>query len=500
MIQEGNFFELSPNAGALVESLRAFGYNLETAIADLIDNSITANAKSIWLSSHWDGQNSSLLILDDGKGMNADELKEALRPGSKNPLEERDNNDLGRYGLGLKTASFSQCRRLTVASKSQSSEKIHAFCWDLDLINKTNKWLLIPLSPETLPEIDSLARLGQGTLIIWQNLDHLVSSARVDDGIALGHFERKINGVKEHLEMVFHRFMSGRNKIQFYVNDLLLKPWDPFLLNEDATSCLNTETYSILGQKFTVTPYVLPHHSKISAETHRMAEGPKGWNAQQGFYIYRNKRLIVAGDWFGFYRKEEHYKLARIQIDLPNSMDHIWNLDVKKSKASPPPDVRKEIKAVADKTRKRASEIYRHRGKQIGRKTSQASVHAWDKKVKHGKVFYKVNRKHPMVLELLNKLRSEERKSMGNLLTLLEETIPISSIFIQSTEAPESHAAPFELIPDAEIKKVIYQYYRALRNNGFSHVQAIGNLRANEALGAFEIVINQLAIEDNHEP
>lgn len=484
---------LAPNAGAMVESLRAFGYNLETAIADLIDNSITAKAKKIDLFSDWDGATSSLLLLDNGQGMSQTKLREALRPGSRNPLEDRHLSDLGRFGLGLKTASFSQCRQLTVASKEKNASEIYAYCWDLDLINQTNKWLLLPVKVDDIPGIHRLREQESGTLVVWQKLDHLVGSSANDDEVALEHFRHKITGVKEHIEMVFHRFMTGAGKIEFFVNGFPLRPWDPFLLNETATQALGNERYGVNNKFFEVSSYVLPHHSKISADVHKRAEGTQGWNAHQGFYIYRNKRLLVAGDWFGFYRKEEHYKLARIQIDLPNSMDHEWNIDVKKSHARPPAVVRKQLKAIADKTRKRASEVYRHRGKQIGRKTNQTSVHAWQQKSKHGKTFYKINREHPLVSNLLKRLKGDDKKSVAALLTFLEETIPVSSIFIQSTESPDTHTEPFEMIPNAEIEQLISIYYQSLRNSELNHVQAIGNLRTNKAFETFENVINKIA-------
>src|SRR5258708_3144611 len=109
--------DATPHAGNMIEDFRSIGYSLQTAIADIVDNSIAAKEKNIWIDLEWNGENTAVIITDDGIGMSKDELINAMRPGSKNPLADRSSEDLGRFGLGLKTASFSQCRILTVATK-----------------------------------------------------------------------------------------------------------------------------------------------------------------------------------------------------------------------------------------------------------------------------------------------------------------------------------------------------------------------------------------------
>src|SRR5690349_3391180 len=127
--------EAHPKPKSTLNSYRSFGYSVQTAIADIIDNSITARAKNIWINYVWDGSKSYLSILDDGLGMDLIELIDAMTPGSKNPQDNRESHDLGRFGLGLKTASFSQCRRLTVVSKKKDTILIKR-CWDLDYVNE----------------------------------------------------------------------------------------------------------------------------------------------------------------------------------------------------------------------------------------------------------------------------------------------------------------------------------------------------------------------------
>ena len=133
----------APDAASMFESLRAFGYELPTALADLIDNSVFAGARNVWIDFEWNGAESTVSITDDGHGMAEKELVNAMRPGSRNPREVRDPKDLGRFGLGLKTASLSQGRRLTVRSKQVESTGFTR-CWDLDHVAKTGDWYLTP--------------------------------------------------------------------------------------------------------------------------------------------------------------------------------------------------------------------------------------------------------------------------------------------------------------------------------------------------------------------
>ncbi|MFC1597374.1 ATP-binding protein [Planctomycetota bacterium] len=386
----------------MIESLRAFGYTLPAAIADLIDNSISARARRVWLNFVWDGSNSYLSIADDGCGMTQNQLIDAMRPGSQNPLDERDASDLGRFGLGLKTASFSQCRRLTVQSQREGGRK-STRCWDLDYVRDTGQWrLLSHINPDTSERIAGSNSHAKGTVVLWESLDRLVADADTDDGNAQQRFLDLIDEVETHLSMVFHRFMSGSRPLRIYINGTekhnVVRPWNPFLEDHSATQCLQSERLRFKGTTIRISAFVLPHHDKLDKAQFEAAAGPGGWNAHQGFYVYRNKRLLVPGDWLGFrFAKEEHYKLARVQIDIPNSIDGDWSIDVRKSHARPPAAIRKDLKRIADLTRKRAVEVYRHRGKTLARKSSQPHVFAW-KPVKRGqKNFYAINRQHPMV-------------------------------------------------------------------------------------------------------
>ncbi len=475
-----------PRAASLIESLRAFGYDLKTALADLIDNSITAGAKSIWIDFHWNGPDSCISVTDDGRGMSAPELLEAMRVGSQSPLEERESEDLGRFGLGMKTASFSQCRYLTVRSKVTDNKTIESLCWDLDYVCECGEWRVLKnISSAATDHSKRLSELKSGTVILWESMDRIVGNEDVDDETAKDNFFARIDELKEHLAMVFHRFMSGTSPLVICINNRVVEPWDPYLENEEATQRLPDERFKLRGQEILVTPYILPHHSKIDQETHEKAAGPQGWNAHQGFYIYRNRRLLVPGDWLGLgFQKEEHFKLARIMLDIPNSMDDLWAIDVRKARAHPPTELRKDLRRIARLTRQKAVDIYRQRGKVVARNSAAAYVYAWDKRVKHGKIFYRINRKHPLVKEALN-CSQEEKDRIRALLVLLEETIPVPTIVIDNAEHPDSQPLPFEEPPTGELFKVLQELYKALIHQGLNHQEATQRLITSVSCSAF---------------
>lgn len=464
---------VEPRAESLIESLRAFGYDLKTAIADLIDNSITAGSKDIWIDFHWNGADSCISVTDDGQGMSPSVLLEAMRVGSQSPIEEREPTDLGRFGLGMKTASFSQCRCLTVRSKTKDNQIIESLCWDLDFVSECGEWRVLKnTSNTTADRFKRLSELKSGTAILWETMDRIVGNEDVDNETAKDNFFTRTDEVKEHLAMVFHRFMSGSNPLVIWINDRVVEPWDPYLENEEATQKLPVERFKLHSQDVSVTPYILPHHSKIDQGTHEQAAGPQGWNAHQGFYIYRNRRLLVPGDWLGLgFQKEEHFKLARILVDIPNSMDDLWAIDVRKARAHPPTELRKDFRRIARLTRQKASDIYRHRGKVVARSTAAAYVFAWEKKVKHGKISYSINRKHPLVKESLN-CSPKQKDQIRALLFLLEETIPVPSIIIDNAERPDSQPQPFERAPSSQLLTVLEELYKALINQGVSHKEA----------------------------
>jgi len=456
-----------PEASSMIETFRAIGYSIEAAIADVIDNSISAEANNVWINFDWKGSETWMSIKDDGFGMNNEELIQAMKPGSKNPLDGRSHKDLGRFGLGLKTASFSQCRKLTVLSKKEGSCK-EFWTWDLDYVKKSGKWELLKYLPSSEMK-DELDNLKSGTIVIWNDIDRLVKNFHSDDVKALDKFLNVMEHVKKHISMVFHRFIEFSN-IKIWFQGRQIRAWNPFLITESATQIFPDEY--INNGKVIVKGFVLPHKSKISDEVYKEAEGPKGWGEQQGFYVYRNERLILSGDWLGIYKKEEHYKLARIQIDLPNTLDSEWQIDIKKSIARPPIVLREQLKAYSSKVRAQAVEVYRHKGRTVKQLPGQKFIPLWIDHKRGDRWFYKINREHPLIEKTINQAESEPQKAIENLIRFIEETVPSKSIYIKEASDEDAIGKPFEGIDQEPIRKAMRQMYDKLVNEGKTDEQA----------------------------
>jgi len=464
---------IPPHAAALSESLRAFGYDFQTAIADLIDNSITAGAKNIWINADWEGSESKIYITDDGNGMNQNTLVEAMRFGTYNPLEKRSKKDLGRYGLGLKTASLSLCRKFSVISKTADGV-ISSRAWDLDHIAKTNSWELLGEANINYQYAhECISSKNSGTVIVWDKLDKVCGSfTKKDKDLAI--FMDLLDKTKQHLSMIFHRFIDLPNGLKIFIQDRAIIPWDPFLTRHHATQSKDIEYIKFNKQTISISPYILPHYSMFQQEKdYKSGECVKNWNEHQGFYIYRNNRLLVSGSWLGMFSTAEHYKLARIRIDIPNSLDSEWQLDVKKSKAKFPPQLKAQFNKIASKVRSEAEKIYRHRGKIIQRgATDTAGDYVWEEKIRKGKRFFTINSKHPVISDVLNNLDKKQKASFNNLLKVIAETIPVPLITLRSAEAPNDFAAPYELEKE-NLKRLLDSHYKNYTKKGLKHKQII---------------------------
>jgi hypothetical protein len=494
---EADFDLAAPHAASLVESLRAFGYELPTALADLVDNSITAGAKKVWVDFHWDGGNSVIAVTDDGDGMSEEKLVAAMRPGSQNPLKAREPHDLGRFGLGLKTASFSQSRRVTVRSVVRGG-KPATRCWDLDHIARVNDWQLLRSGDAAAePHFGRLAELRKGTAVVWQNLDRLVAGQRTDNERGQLLFLQRADAVRRHLAMVFHQLMAGKRGVKLLLNERPVEAWDPFLADEAATQTLPVTPLTLHGSVVEVQPFVLPHHSKLAKPRHETAAGPRGWNAHQGFYVYRNRRLLVAGDWLGFgWAKEEHYKLARIRVEVPNALDHDWAIDVTKSRALPPAALRDDLRRIGERTRSDAKRVYSHRGAKLTPKADAERVLLWEPTAKHDKMFYRMNRQHPLLKQAL--AASSNRSALNALLRLVEETVPYPHIAIENSETPNSLPSPFEHAAEGQIREVMEQAFHSLVASGYGAKEAVNRLRTIWPFELFPALLQSLSESHPH--
>jgi len=426
---------VAPRAGVFIESLRDIGYSLESAVADILDNAVAAEANLIDLRFGWTSAGYPwLAILDNGHGMAEGDLVEAMRPGTRSPLETRNALDLGRFGLGLKTASFSQCRRLTVVSRQGGATV--ARCWDLDVVAQTDEWRLLRPSLESIEQLPGYDELpGTGTMVLWEKLDRIDLGSGSTQGQTL--FNEKMGQVREHLALVFHRYLAGEpgiRKLTIRTNLLPVKPFDPFNSKNPSTTYLPEERFNVNGALVVMRPFILPHHSKVKPAEYQEFAGTEGYLRSQGFYVYRNRRLIIHGTWFRMASQEELTKLARVLIDIPNTLDHLWTIDVRKSRAHPPEVVRQRMRVLLEKIRESAKRPYTHRGSVIAQRKATP---VWRRREFNSRVQYEVNPEHPMLLDFRTDLEESQRAQFDLLLGMIGAAFPTALLFSDMAGHPE---------------------------------------------------------------
>ena len=426
---------LMPRAGFLLSSMRDIGYSFETAVADLVDNSISAAAKSIWIDAEWCGGNKYVAISDDGTGLSRDNLLEAMRLGSSDPLMDRGFHDLGRFGLGLKTASLSQCRRFTVASKTKSG--VFSATWDIDeaRVAKDDGWDVAVcncsdgVDGATLDRLlsDRLAKVDSGTVVLWEKIDRPDPETTRKIG-GENAFTEQLSNLIEHLALTFHRFLDAERpseRVALYVNNRAVQGFDPYNSGQIATKQPAPETLMIRNVPVTVTPYVLPHPSKVSAEEYRKYEGKDGYLENAGFYIYRNKRLISKGTWYRMIRRSNLSKLLRIQVDIPTSLDFLWSIDVRKSQSEVPADIKNELRNLIKKWESDAKVVYRHRGSRL---IEQAIDPLWSRVANDGTISYTINRDNPFLSRIVETLDPAQAKALKLYIDMLESAFPHAAL------------------------------------------------------------------------
>lgn len=344
--------DLRPSAARLAVSLRDTGYSKELAFADIIDNSIAANATNIVVELLYHFGDLRVVITDNGDGMSKQQLRSAMRYGS--PKRENPKS-LGKFGMGLKTASTSFCRRLVVISMQDGKEISRA--WDLDKIVETDRWVLE--TPERDDYIDDIEELKErsgtsGTMIIWEKVDRLINGG--SEKQIRTQIENVGKELAEELSAVFSKFiLSGDIKISMRINDspeYILEGWDPLCsqLNRDGDgprAQLLKEKKIIVNNKsdelvFTVKGSIIPSQNELSPKELQEVR----YNLDnQGLYIYREGRLIWHDGWpHRMYKKESKVTRLRVELNFTHELDDIFSIDFRKSRVIIPPEVRKELR------------------------------------------------------------------------------------------------------------------------------------------------------------
>jgi hypothetical protein len=490
-----------PRAGAMMEALRGLGYSTAAALADIVDNSVSAGAGEVRIDFTWDGSKSRIAVLDDGKGMADSELEMAMRLGGKSPLDLRAPDDLGRFGMGLKTASFSQCRRLTVASRTEGGG-IACLRWDLDEIaaRTDDAWVLFE-NPAKGSEsyLDPLQRMDRGTLVLWEVPDRIVTA-----GYTADDYSDLIDIVDTRLAMVFHRMIQGpRPRFSLLLNGRAVEPWDPFMSGHPAKPWNSpvARADAAFGS-VEVECHVLPHRDKLSTDEHVSAGGPDGWTAQQGFYVYRNQRLLLAGGWLGLghgraWNREEAYRLARIRLDIPNTADSEWKIDIRKSTARPPVSLRSWLTKLAEDTRERARRVFAFRGSPVPGPGGSPVAQAWRADHSRSGIRYLIDDKHPAISAVIEGSGSL-RPMVKAMLRVIEETVPVQRIWLDTTENKEIPRTGFSGEPPEAVVEVINTLFEdMIGRRGMSQEAARKSLAATDPFQNYPELVAALPFTSN---
>ena len=484
--------EAHPKAAPLMQTYRSIGYCLETAMADIIDNSISAGANNIWINCSWNGDNTTISIKDDGCGMNGDEAINAMTLGLINPLDKRSEKDLGRFGLGLKTASFSQCKKLSLFTKKENFHSLY-WTWDLDYVAETNNWQLLRWMPEGYA--NSLDDIEHGTVVIWSELDQLIpiGSERTNEK-AKRKFYDSWDKARSHVSMVFHRFIANGLKIYWASHEI--EGWDPFFDYEPKTQPKPEESFYLNGKKMMMKGYILPKRKDFTnEEEYDKAEGQKGFAGQQGFYVYRGDRLLVAGDWLGMFKPKDSTKLARISVDLPNTTDTEWLINIMKSTATPPPQLRDGMKSYARNIRNLAEEVYKTRGPYRKRKKTddlQRFQPLWNEITKGNEWSFVINRENQLIKEIKEMAKESPEKAMDTLFKIVETTLPVQKIYIHEADDNEIQKDTLNDIDMDLISKLLKEVFDNYLSQGFSKETAKNLLRNTEPFNNYEPIIDEL--------
>ncbi|GMM68536.1 ATP-binding protein [Alteromonas sp. MTD1] len=427
-----NLINAEPSPRSHIETLRKMGYTLQSAVGDIVDNSISAESNNISIVVGLKKEIPYLAIIDDGAGMYFDELISNLRIGCKDPIEKREKGDLGRFGSGMKTASFSQTKYLTVITKSEN-EEICAAKWDLDLVKETNQWLLKSLDHNEIKDLLKQFEFNigsSGTIILWESLDKYatLSSEEAEEVI-----KQDVSDLRSFVGLYFHKFFTNPHNIKFDINRIPLRPIDPFLVGEPGYHEGQEENFRVKGGKLNIKVHILPHESKIRKSKLIELGGVEGISAKQGLYIYREQRLIVAGGWQNLARLSQLGKLARIEVNVPSSVDDEWSTDVKKSSLQIPKKVRDRLRHLISNPIEKAKRVVKFKGE----KELVGDYWSLQRNPRNDKSLYLINPKNEKIRNLMSSLSFEQKENFKHILCEISHSLPTTNIYYNMSTKPQ---------------------------------------------------------------
>jgi hypothetical protein len=434
-------FDFTPNPISLLESNRNLGYLIQEAIADLIDNSISAGATEISYELNWNNGVPFFLLKDNGCGMTNEEneLVDSFRLGSKNPLELRPPEDLGRFGFGMKTASLSQARILSVFTRKKD-QGIFALALDLNFISAQKKWHLKTVEKNLFPdEIRFLESIESGTIIRWDDWDRAPKNQE--------DFNSLTTQIRNYISVCFHRFLSKGIKILNF--DFPIEPCSPIPDGDGAT--LFSEVPLTKNKKARQRSYVLQHpknwigdfENQFNFNSFRLFEG---FERQQGIYIYRCDRLLnPKGGWLGLLKQNNASKLARVIIDYPNDADSLWSLDITKTKATIPFEFKMEILKLINATKQGSVNKIIKGNRIINRNLIFNNAHIWSAVINNefNCYNYLIDIEHPFFQNYIinKKITLSDLKC---LLSTVSDNLPVAKIIDNNDVDPSKHDRIFK--------------------------------------------------------
>ena len=471
--------QLLPKAATLMGSLRSMGYTFESAIADVIDNSISAHASKVQIVFPTNPlARLAVGIIDNGQGMTRKELLEAMRYGSIASENQRADDDLGRFGIGMKSASLSQCRCLTVISFSEL--EYYGFRWDYSYILEKQDWIIQEI--KFVPYAKTFLQQKSGTLVVWDDFDVL---SKLSGGQVYETLLELRNNLEQYLALIFHRYLSSTDstKLEILINNLIISPLDPFLEHHPKTTSKKERTIAIpdsngIEKLIRIKPYILPYATDLKEKDKKLIGGIENLRAKQGFYIYRNKRLIIWGTWFGMNKRAELTKNARIRVDIPNSLDDIWTIDIKKQNATIPKKILNQMK----KTVMDALEISVNQQTYRGRthNVNDNIDYIWERKEgRNNTFFYQINRESKLYQYITEKMSDEDIIYLDMFITEIEKNIPIQQMYIdKSNEAITVEEADSRLEDVYQLAEAMTNTLKSLQKNSIESI--IENLMKSE--------------------
>lgn len=374
--------EILPSAARLVSALRDVGYDFVGAVADLVDNSIAAKASRVDIDANFDSGDPWVSIADNGNGMSSAGIDESLRFGSKRRYEEED---LGKFGLGLKTASLSQARRVTVASRACGGKTVNVRVLDLDEMIDSDTWSIKTAPKSSLPSAIKSHLQNTGTTVLWSKLDRLLPYKVQNGERARRAFLDRLEQLDQHLGMVFHRFIEGGidtpsgKRVSVYINGAKVKPWDPFARKEKHTKEMDPEEFDVIQGGIagivTLRPFILPNRHQFSSPMAHELSGRGRWNDSQGLWVYRSNRLIQDGGWRYLRANDEHTKYARAALDFSPDLDEVFGINIAKMRVNLPRSLKDSVREPIESLVRKAKQHYAIGGEQERRNNPLANTH-----------------------------------------------------------------------------------------------------------------------------